>query len=200
MIDPRFVFLGALLSLGGSTRYAWLTWRGRTRPNRITWSLWALAPAVGFAAQVDEGVGLPAVLTLSIALGPAIIFLASFTNAAAYWRIRAFDLACGAVSLVALWLWLALDQPVAAVAAAVLADLVAGIPTIRKAWAFPETEHWAVFALGGANGVIAVLTLQTWGIAEAAFPLYIAVLGTGVAVLVTARTRASGRTWQGGAA
>ncbi|QWC85153.1 hypothetical protein KLP28_16795 [Nocardioidaceae bacterium] len=190
MIDPRFVFLGALLSLAGSTRYAWLTWRGRTQPNRVTWFLWALAPAVGFAAQVDEGVGLPAVLTASIALGPALIFAASWTNAGAYWRVRRADLACGAVSLVALWLWLALDQPVAAVMAAVVADLVAGLPTVWKAWVFPETEHWAVYALGGGNGVIALLSLERWTVAGAAFPLYIAVLGTGVALVVTLRAPA----------
>ena len=189
MIDPRFVFLGALLSLVGSTRYAWLTWHGRTRPNRVTWFLWALAPVVGFAAQINEGVGLPAVLTLSIAVGPALIFASSFTNADAYWRIRGFDLACGAVSLVALWLWLALDQPVAAVVAAVTADLVAGLPTIAKAWRFPDTENWAVYALGGANGVIALLTLDRWTVAEAAFPLYIALLGTGVGLIVATAPR-----------
>ena len=184
VIDPRFVLLGAALSLAGSIRYAWLTWQGRTRPNRVTWFLWAVAPGVGFAAQLDEGVGLPAVLTLSIGIGPALIFVASFTNAEAYWRIRPFDLGCGAVSLIALWLWLVLEQPVAAVCAAVLADLVAGLPTMVKAWRFPETENWAVYALGGANGVIALLTLDQWSLIEGAFPLYIASLGTGLAVVV----------------
>jgi hypothetical protein len=187
MIDPRFVLLGALLSLTGSLRYAWLTTQGRTRPNRVTWFLWALAPAIGFCAQLDEGVGLPSVLTLSIAVGPALIFASTFVNPAAYWQLGRIDLTCGLVSLLALVVWLGLDAAALAVVVAVLADLVAGIPTIRKAWTHPETEHPAVFVLGGLNGVIALLTIDTWTAATWAFPVYITALGTAVAVIVVLR-------------
>lgn len=189
MIDPRFVWLGALLSIGGAARYAWLTLQGRTRPNRVTWFLWALAPGIGFLAQLDEGVGLPAVLTLSIGVGPALIFAASFGNRGAYWRVSRFDLGCGLVSLVALLVWLGLDDPTGAVVFAVLADLVAGVPTLRKAWQHPATEHPSVFVLGGLNGVIALLTIQNWDLATWAFPAYIAVLGTVLAVVVVGRGR-----------
>ena len=189
MIDPRFVWLGALLSIGGGSRYAWLTWRGRTRPNRVTWFLWGAAPIIGFLAQLDEGVGLPAVLTASIGIGPLLIFAASFTNAAAYWRLTRFDLACGGVSVLALVVWLGLDDPVAAIAIAVLADAVAGIPTIRKCWTHPDSENPVVYVLGGLNGTIALLTLDRWVLAEAAFPTYIAVLGMGLSAVVLSRGR-----------
>ena len=45
---------------------------------------------------------------------------------------------------------------------AVLADLVAGVPTLRKAWSHPETENATVFVLSGLNGVITLLTIDTW--------------------------------------
>lgn len=186
MFPAELVFLGAALSLAGSLRYVQLTLRGRTRPNRVTWFLWAAAPLIGFAAQLDGGVGLPAVLTLSIGIGPALIFLSSFVNRDAYWQVTRFDLGCGAVSVLALVVWLSLEDPTTAVVVAMLADLVAGVPTIRKAWREPGTEAPAPFLLAGGNGAIALATLDTWEVASWVFPVYIVVLGWGVtAVLVT---------------
>ena len=176
MIDPRFVLLGAALTLVGSSRYALATVRGRTQPNRVTWFLWALAPLIGFAAQLDDGVGWPSVLTLSIGVGPAIIFSSTFVNRRSYWRITGFDLVCGAASLGALVVWLAVPDPGAAVLAAVLADLLAGIPTIRKAWSHPETEIATPFALGLLNATITLLTLDRWDLSTWAFPVYLVAL------------------------
>lgn len=170
------MLLGAALTLFGSSTYALATVRGRTRPNRMTWFLWAAAPLIGFAAQLDDGVGWPSVLTLSIGVGPVIIFASTFVNRRSYWRITTFDMVCGAASVVALVVWLAIPDPEPAVVAAVLADLLAGIPTIRKAWTHPETEIVAPFAFGLANGTITLLTLDRWDAAYSAFPLYIVVL------------------------
>lgn len=186
MIAAEFVFLGAILSMIGSARYAVLTVQGRTRPNRVTWFLWALAPSIGFVAQLDAGVGLPAVLTLSIGLGPALIFASTFVNPAAYWRLSRFDLSCGAVSLAAIVIWQVSGDAALAVLFAVLADLVAAIPTLIKGWRFPETENSSVFLLGAVNGIIALLTIDTWNPETWAFPVYITALGT-VMVLVIRR-------------
>ncbi len=189
MIDPRFVLLGALISLLGSSRYVVDTLRGRTRPNRVTWFLWALAPTIGFVVQVAEGIGLPAVLTLSIAVGPAAIFAASFVNPESYWRISRFDLGCGAVSVVALVVWLLLDDATTAIVLAVLADLVAGVPTMTKAWRRPETESATVYAFAAVNGTISLLALERWYVDTWAFPVYITLLGVGLAAVVALRRR-----------
>lgn len=189
MIDPRFVLLGAALSLVGSIRYAWQTIHGRTRPNRVTWTLWATAPIIGFVAQLDDGVGLPAVMTLSIGVGPALILAASFVNRDAYWQLTRFDLACGAVSVGALAVWLSLDDPAVAVVFALLADLMGGIPTVVKSWRAPETEDPSVFALSGANGVVTLLTLRRWDVSTWAFPVYIAAIGTLLTLIVLLRPR-----------
>lgn len=187
MLDQRLVFLGALLSILGSARYSLQTIRGHTRPNRVTWFLWAAAPIIGFVAQLGGGVGLTSIMTLSIGLGPLMIFVASFVNPASYWRIGAVDVACGCVAVLALVVWLSLDNPALAVVFAVLADLVAGVPTIRKAWSTPATENPAVFVLSTVNAVITMLTIDHWDVATWAFPAYIAVLGSTLSVLVVAR-------------
>ncbi|MGJ9411825.1 hypothetical protein ACHAAC_03865 [Aeromicrobium sp. CF4.19] len=184
MIDPAFVFLGAVFSLVGSGRHAWLTVQGRTRPNRVSWFLWGAVPVVGFLAQVDEGVGLPAVLTLSIGVGPLMVFVASFVNPLSVWRLTPFDLWCGSLAVVAVVVWQGLGDASTAILLAVAADAAAAVPTIRKAWRTPASEKSAVYVLSGVNGTIALLTIQDWTPATYAFPVYVVCLTTILTVLI----------------
>ena len=107
MIDPRFAILGALIVLTGNAAYARDTVRGETQPNRVSWMLWALAPMIAFAAQVAQGVGLDAVLTLAVGIGPLLVVAASFLDPKAYARVTPFDAGCAALSLIALGAWAA---------------------------------------------------------------------------------------------
>lgn len=187
MIDERFVILGAVLSIAGCGKYALHTVRGQAQPNRVTWFLWTTAPMIGFVAQLGSGVGLSSIMTLSVGLGPLIIFVASFANSASYWRISAFDIGCGLVSVAALVVWLSLDSPTVAVVFAILADLVAGVPTIRKAWRSPATETAVAYALSATNAAITLLTIDRWGVATWSFPVYIAALATSLFLIVQLR-------------
>ncbi|WP_280400850.1 hypothetical protein [Nocardia carnea] len=189
MIDPRFVFLGAALSMVGTLSYALLTVRGEVKPNRLSWFLWAAASLTGFGAQLDDGVGWPAVLTFSMGAGPAVVFLASFANRSSYWRLSFPDLLCGTASVLALALWLALDDPQTAVVFAVLGDLAAAIPTFRKSWSAPGTENPLVFGLLGVNGILTLLTVTVWDPAAWAFPAYATGLGIGLFLIIVVRQR-----------
>ena len=67
--------------------------------------LWALAPMIAFAAEVAQGVGLNAVLTLAVGFGPLMVVVASFLDPKAYARVTPFDAGCGVLSLAALGAW-----------------------------------------------------------------------------------------------
>ena len=69
MLDERLVYLTLLLNLVGTANYIAMIFCGQVGPNRASWVLWAIAPAVVFAAELTEGVGLRAVMTFGIALG-----------------------------------------------------------------------------------------------------------------------------------
>ncbi|MCD5422893.1 hypothetical protein LRS71_25675, partial [Rhodococcus pyridinivorans] len=194
MIDPSFVLLGAAFSLVGTLVYAAFTVRGAVRPNRVSWFLWGSAAMIAFLAQLDDGVGLPAVSMLAFAVGPFAIIAASFWNRQSCWRVSAFDLSCGTVSIVALILWLTLDSPVLAVLTAVAADAIGGIPTMVKAWKYPETERSVSYLCGTLNGLITLLSLQSWSLSQVAFPLYLVALGTSLATIIWVR----GRRWKRG--
>jgi hypothetical protein len=198
VLDPRLVLLAALLNLVGAASYARDTIRGRTRPNRVTWALWALAPFIGFAAGLSEGVGWVGLMTFMIGFGPLVILVCSFVNPAAHWALTRLDVACGVISLSALALWALSGSGVVAIAFAVLADLVAGVPTVRKAWTDPASESRSVYGCGMASALITLLVIDRWAFAEYAFPVYIALIGGLILVLLTFPGVRPGRGRDGG--
>ena len=66
MINPNFVFLGAAFSIIGALSYARDTIRGVTKPNRVSWLLWTIAPLLAFAVELRQGVGLQSVMTFAV--------------------------------------------------------------------------------------------------------------------------------------
>jgi hypothetical protein len=184
VIPIQFVYLAAVFSLIGIVSYVRDTLAGRARPNRVTWFLWALAPLIAFAAQIQEGVGLQALLTFMVGFGPALVLIASFVGRHASVRITRFDLACASLSVVALVAWRITGKGTVAIAFSLLADLMAALPTLRKAYGQPHTETWLAFLCSGISALITLLTISDWNFSVAAFPCYILTMSTVLFVLV----------------
>ena len=173
MIDQRFVILGALIGTAAMSVYVRDTLRGRTQPNRVTWFLWGLAPMLAFAAELDAHVGLAALMTFSVGFNPLLVFLASFVNRTAAWRIGAFDYLCGALSLAGTAAWLLSSDPNVALVASIVADGLAAVPTIRKAVRVPASETGTIFIGGMINASITLLVVRRFDAPHVAFPIYI---------------------------
>jgi hypothetical protein len=154
MLDPHFVILGALLSLGGGLNYAISTLKGKTKPNRVTWVLWTLAPLIAFAAELNKGVGLQSLMTFMVGFMPLVVVIASFLNKKAVWKITRFDIICGSLSLLGLGLWLLTREGNLAIVFGIMADGLAALPTITKSFHYPETETASPFWTGGTNALI----------------------------------------------
>ncbi len=180
MIDPRFVYLAAAISVAGALGYIRDVLAGTTQPNRVTWGLWGVEGVLAFVVEVQQHVGTPALMTLMFGLIPLFIVAASFRHRGGVWRMNAFDWVCGATSLVGLVFWLAIRQSTVALVAFVAADAIAGLPTWRKAWIAPESETGWPFLTGVINTILTLLALQRVTTAGALFPAVI--LGTDVVI------------------
>jgi len=197
MLPPNVVLLAAAFNIVGTSTYVIATLRGRTKPNRVTWLLWAVAPLIAFAAELGEGVGLRSITTFMVGFGPLLVFVASLVNRDSYWEISRFDKVCGAISVVALVLWGITRVGNVAISLSIVADLVAGIPTVAKAYRRPETEDHRAFLCAAISAGISLLTIADWRFATVAFPIYILVFAGLLAVLIRfprlrpARVRAS---------
>ena len=174
--------------------------RGTTKPNRVTWLLWAFAPLLAATVEFQGGVGLRALPTFMIGFMPLLVFVGSFHNPTSVWKIRRIDYACGLMSVVGTVVWLVTRNGVLAISAAIAADFLAGVPTVMKSWTHPETETVHSYVGAVVSMAIVLLTITDWTFEVAAFPVFIVCMGSVMVVLVglepgprLRRSRAGGR-------
>lgn len=187
MLHQNFVFIGTLIGTAGAMAYLWDTLRGKVKPNRISFLLWAIAPMIVFAAQVKQGVGLESLMTFSTGFLPLLTFMASFANKNAAWKLTRFDLACGLLSVAGLILWLITQVGNVAIFFSIVADGLAALPTLVKAYQYPESEvawPWLATCVGVT---LTLLTLKEWTFANSGFIIYIFVVDLMIFVCVQFR-------------
>src|SRR3989344_8750184 len=86
------VVLSAAISVAGSSVYIRDTLRGTTKPNRVSFFLWSLAPLIGTGAALSAHAdGWATVRIFMSGFMPLLIFGASFINPKSYWRLTTFD-------------------------------------------------------------------------------------------------------------
>ncbi len=184
MINQNFVILGAIISSIGGISYLIDTIKGKVKPNRVSFLLWSLAPLIAFVAELQQGVGLQSLMTFMVGFLPLTIFIASFVNKNAEWKLTRFDLICGVLSVTGLLLWYITSSGNVAIIFSILADALAALPTIVKAFNFPETESYWPYFCSAISAIITLLTIQVWNLANAGFPLYILVVSLLITTLV----------------
>jgi len=187
MLHSNFIIIGTLIGAVGSVAYLIATVQGKVKPNRVSFLLWSVAPLIAFFAQIKQGVGLEALMTLSTGFLPFTVFIASFVNKQAEWKLTSFDLICGILCLVGLGLWMITKVGNVAILFSIVADGFAAVPTIVKAYKYPHTEiawPWIATVVGV---ILTLLTLSTFTFTNSGFILYILVLNLLIYVLVQFR-------------
>lgn len=173
------VIASAIISVFGSIAYIRDTFLGKTKPNRVTWFLWALAPLIGTGAALSADADPWATTRIFLAgFLPLIILIVSFFNKKSYWKLTAFDLGCGICSLLAIMAWAIIDSPQIAILLAAIGDGFAAIPTIRKAWTNPETETGLTFIAGITATILVLPSITIWNIENSAFQIYLLISNT----------------------
>jgi hypothetical protein len=183
------VILGSVVNLIGTSYYIWNTIKGETRPNRMTWLMWSIAPLIGTAAALASGVTWATLPVFMAGFMPLLVFIASFVNKNSYWKLERFDYVCGVFSVLALVLWYLTRNPAVAIIFAIASDLTAGVPTLIKCWKYPETETASGFTASLFNNLMSFFVITNWNFASIAFPLYLVLINTALAIPVVRKKR-----------
>lgn len=187
MLPESFATVGAVIGSLGGLYYLRDTLVGRAQPNRVTWLLWGIFPMVIFAAQRAQGATALSWTSFVAGLLPLLIVAASFLNPRAYWRTARRDYYLMAAAIVGIILWSVTDDPNLAILFSLLADVLAGVPTLIKAWRHPRSESWIAYAISAVGFGTSLLSVQRWDFGNAAFVAYIFVLNGACAVLASRR-------------
>jgi hypothetical protein len=184
MINQNFVFVGAILAAIGLLSYLIDTIQGKVQPNRVSFFLWSIVPLIAFIAEIQQGVGLQSVLTFESGFFPLLVFIASFVNKNAEWKVTRFDCSCGAFSIIGLLLWYLTKSGNTAIFFSILADGLAGLPTLVKSFNHPATESGWPYFMTALSGVLTVLTVKEWNFATVGFPAYLTLVSLTIYSLV----------------
>lgn len=142
---------------------------GRTRPHAVSWLVWGVLAAIAFGVQVTNGGGpgawLMAVNTVLIAL---IFGLSLWRGEKHVMRADWFSLA---FSVVAIALWVVVNQPLLCVILISLTDAIGGfLPTFRKSMRNPFQETASMYALFGLSLVWSLMALTDFTVVNALYP------------------------------
>lgn len=172
------VFLGAGVGLLGTFAYIRDTLKGETKPNRMTWLMWAVSPLIATGATISKGFSLSVLPVFISGFGPLLVFIASFKNRNSYWKLRKLDYVCGFFSALALIFWIVTKEANVAIFFAVLSDGMASLPTLIKAWGYPETETVSAYLGGFFTSLTSFAAIRVWGFSELAFPIYLLIINS----------------------
>lgn len=192
MIPEYFAIVGAVIGSLGGFYYLYETIAGKAQPNRVTWLLWGIFPMVIFVAQRVQGVEGLSWTSFAAGFTPLLIVTASFFNKKAYWKTQPRDYYLMAAAILGIILWAITDNPNLALLFALLADMLAGVPTLIKSYQHPESESWIAYTISTFGFGISILAIQTYNFENVAFVAYIFIINAALAALAYRGRRSSG--------
>lgn len=178
------VLVGAFVNILGVISYIKDTLKGSTKPNRVTWLMWSIAPMIATVAALVEGVTWAVLPVFMAGFAPFLVFLASFVNKKSYWKLDSFDYLCGLFSVLALVLWGITAMPAVAIIFAILSDGFAAAPTLIKSWKHPETESGIAYTTSLFNSLTSFAAIKMWIFSAYAFPVYLVIVNSLLSIFI----------------
>jgi hypothetical protein len=188
MIPEYFAVVGAIVASLGGVYYLYETIVGKAKPNRVTWFLWGLFPMIIFVAQRAQGVEGLSWATFTAGLTPFLVFLASFLNKKAYWKTEPRDYYLMAAAIAGIILWALTDSPNLAILFSLVADFLAGLPTLLKSYRHPQTESWIAYAISTLGFGVGILAIPSFTFENYAFISYLFILNGLLAIFASRRS------------
>jgi hypothetical protein len=172
MLPEYFGYLIIISTVVGYYFYFRGMFFGQTKPNLISWFIWMLAPFLGVFFQLKAGATWSVLPVFMAGFGPLILLIISLIKKNGYWKLTAFDLICGLLSLLALIIYAITRKLGISILFAILSDGLACVPTVKKSWQFPKSETGILYFTGIINNIIGLLIIKNWTFVIFSFGVY----------------------------
>jgi hypothetical protein len=176
------IFAGAL-TVASVVPYVRDMLKGSTRPNVVSWGIWCLVQAIFAAAQVAEGASLSIVLPIAEVLTVGVVVVLGLAGYG-YKKYGRLDFICLGLALGAIVLWQLTDEPMVAMCMAVVADLLAAIPTLVKAYKDSKSETPSAYFLVALSALAAGFATSIIDLPNLLWPAYIFALNSSILSLI----------------
>jgi hypothetical protein len=166
------------------------TVRGSTRPQRFSWLIWCVLCLVVLGSQRADGASWSLLIVVAhLLVTLAVLLLAIRRGVGGGTPIDWALLAFAGVGVAG---WQLAGEPSIATACVILADATAVAIMLPKTYRDPYTETLSSFVLGAVASVIALGAVGSLEVALLAYPVYLAVAGALLALVIFVRRRQLG--------
>lgn len=162
-MKETFAIIAALLVVVGHAPYLRDLLRKKIAPHAYTWFVWSIVSGITLAGQLVSGAGWGALPTAVAEAFTVLILL--FSLRFGFKHVTRTDTAFLIIALLGLIPWALTKDPTLSVIIAVSIDLVAFIPTFRKAYLEPKTETPVLYATNVIRHMLSLLSLSSYNIA-----------------------------------
>lgn len=195
--NPNFwiAVLGSLISSGAAALYVRSILRGESRPQRVTWWVWAVSAVVVAASYLAsaEEVQWALFLPVSYAVETVIIALLAIRYGTGGWS--RFDLLCIGTAIASLGVWYVTASPFLAVLMNLVVDGAGAVPTVAKVVRDPGGEQSAAWLLTATGALLTLMAIEERTAMALVYPTYVFLSNGLVGVLTLPRPAfALGRT------
>jgi hypothetical protein len=139
-------------------------WRGIFKqvihPHPLTWLSWAIVTLVLALIYLFNNGGFQTWISLLLVINDIAIFIASLVLGQKV-QITKIDVLCFVTSLLALIIWLVINQPIWSVVIITASQLIAFTPSIRKAYHRPYDESALTWGIHGFRYGLMTLLVAT---------------------------------------
>ena len=171
------------------------TWAGRWGSSLASWTIWAALGWVGFAAQLQLGATVGAMLLAPVAAVSTAVAVGALRARRfapppeeVSWQ-RTVDIICAIGAALALAA-LVTATGRQALLLTIVTDAIAAIPTYTAAYREPDSLPTAPFTAGAASAVLTLAAAPSWGFDDAGYAVYLYVMCRGLVWLIRRRRAA----------
>lgn len=145
------------------------TLRRKTKPHTYSWLIWTLITGIVFVGQLADGAGAGAWATGLMTAINLVIFLLSLRFGSA--NVTLADKICLGSALAILLLWTLSDSMVLSIVLVTIIDVLAFIPTIRKAIKRPKEETFITYPLSSVRCVFGITAIANYSLITCVYPV-----------------------------
>lgn len=180
------ILVGSLLPSLATSWYIASIFKGTTRPHRTTYALLALISILAFASLIASHDRSGVWLALASIIQTSVVFVLSLKRGMG--GKDPFDAICAVLCGVGIVAWLTTGESLFGLMAAIVADFLAVLPSLRKMWRHPHTEMWQAYSIDVVAGLLISLASGTsWR--ALLYPSYLATVNGLCAVIIIYRQR-----------
>lgn len=161
--------LTGAIQIGSAVPYVRSILRGTTKPNVISFVIWATLSVIDVAAQTSAGASWSIVLPIVITFNTLLVVALGIFGYG-YKKYHWPDFLCFALALGALAVWGVTKNPVFALLLTTCTSIFATIPTALKTYREPHSEAAFPWFLTAVASVFAILSTTLWNTANLIIP------------------------------